>query len=177
MIQYFSKAVFIAAAAHDHVKQKRKYTGEDYIHHPLEVVQILREHGITDDEILSAAVLHDVIEDTKVNIDDLHNVFLSDRIIRLVFQLTEPEHVGNRAARKAAEVVRLGLISEDAQTIKYADLISNTRSIVKYDRDFAKVYLVEKWRALKAMTDGDRLLRIKAMNVCTDAARIIGLDL
>lgn len=62
MTTLLDAATVVAATAH--CGQRRKYTNEPYIVHPLEVIQILMQHGITDEVILSAAVLHDVIEDT-----------------------------------------------------------------------------------------------------------------
>jgi hypothetical protein len=44
----------------------------------------------------------------------------------------------------------------EAQTIKLADLISNTRSIMEHDEAFAKTYLAEKRLLLEVMTKGDR---------------------
>ncbi|TYF68814.1 guanosine polyphosphate pyrophosphohydrolase, partial [Enterobacter hormaechei] len=58
------KAHMFAAGAHAGVGQKRKYTGEDYIHHPVAVAEIVRNHGGTD-EMVAAAMLHDTIEDTQ----------------------------------------------------------------------------------------------------------------
>lgn len=173
---YFSRAVAVAAVAHDDVGQLRKYTGEPYIHHPLEVAHILREAGINDDAILSAAVLHDVLEDTKVSARDLELLFPRG-VVRMVMELTEPVNEGNRAARKSIEAVRLSAISPEAQTIKYADLISNTRSIGRHDKGFAKVYLKEKWNLLRLMRGGDKLLRIKAMSVCASSANAVGVEL
>ncbi|MEO0828837.1 MAG: hypothetical protein AAFY03_00050 [Pseudomonadota bacterium] len=78
--------------------------------------------------------------------------------------------MGNRAARKAAEAQRLSQISPDAQTIKYADLISNTNSIVERDKGFAKVYLAEKDAILKVMRDGNPEL-LKAALISLEIGR------
>src|SRR6185369_1425098 len=59
---------------------------------------------------------------------------------------------GNRAKRKEAIRLRLGMASMDAQSLKVADLISNSRSIIAYDKGFAKVYLPEKERLLDTLT-------------------------
>jgi hypothetical protein len=69
---------------------------------------------------------------------------------------------GNRAERKVREKDRLAKISADAQTIKVADLIDNTKSIVERDPGFAKVYLKEKAAVLAVMTKADPRLLAKA---------------
>jgi len=150
----------ISFAALAHADQRRKYSGEPYICHPIEVMQTVRSVTHTE-EMLIAAVLHDVIEDTPVTELEIGRRF-GDDVLRLVVELTEPVIEGNRATRKAAEVERLASISGAAQTIKYADLISNTVSIVRYDRGFAKVYLQEKAQALDVMVCGDAGLRDRA---------------
>lgn len=161
-------AFMLAASAH--YGQRRKYTNEPYICHPIEVVQILIQHGVTTEEILCAAVLHDVLEDTAYTAEDLRDAGMSQAVVSVVVELTEPAHVGNRAERKYLECQRLSDASYEAQTIKYADLISNTRSIAKHDVGFAKVYLREKWHILSECNLGDVSLRQKAQDICRTAA-------
>ena len=62
---------------------------------------------------------------------------------------------GNRATRKRLSRERLGSAPGWVQTIKCADLISNTASIVQFDPPFARVYLEEKHLLLKVMTQAD----------------------
>ena len=161
---YLEIVTMFAAGAH--AGQKRKYTNESYILHPIEVMVILRDLGVLNTEALAAALLHDVIEDTAVTEEILYEVFGPD-VTALVVELTDvTTHAdGNRETRKAIECKRLAEISPLAQTIKYADFISNTRSIVKYDPDFAKVYLKEKRAALEVMTLGLPRLREIAFEV------------
>jgi guanosine-3',5'-bis(diphosphate) 3'-pyrophosphohydrolase len=57
----------LSFAAHAHRSQVRKGTGEPYVNHLIEVAELLARVGeVSDVEVLSAAVLHDVIEDTNV---------------------------------------------------------------------------------------------------------------
>jgi hypothetical protein len=75
----------------------------------------------------------------------------------LVEQLTDvsrPED-GNRAKRKAIDRAHTAKASPEAKTIKLADLIDNTRSIVELDPGFAKIYLVEKVLLLEVLQEGD----------------------
>ena len=145
------KALKFSTAAHAAVNQKRKYTGEDYIVHPIAVSNLVKENGGTD-EMIAAALLHDTVEDTDVTREQIAEEF-GWKIFKLVVELTDvtkPED-GNRATRKAIEAKRLGMASKEAQTIKLADLIDNTKTIFKYDPKFAKVYIQEKIALLEAM--------------------------
>src|SRR3546814_15286338 len=66
-----SKALAYAAAAHGSIDHVRKYTGEPYIHHPIEVMEIVSSVPHTED-MLAAALLHDTIEDTTVTQEDIN---------------------------------------------------------------------------------------------------------
>lgn len=150
-----------ALKAHD--GQLRKYTNEPYINHPIEVAQIVS--GVTSDhECICAAFLHDVIEDCGVTNEDLIGAGFGEEIIDLVWQLTDvskPED-GNRANRKALDREHIANASPKAKTVKLADLLSNTRSIVKHDADFAKVYMAEKKLLLEVLKEGHPSLYFRA---------------
>jgi len=145
-----NRAVVFAAKAHE--SQRRKYTGEPYVAHCIEVMMLVREHGGSE-TMQCAALLHDTGEDCGV-----HPIAISDQfgydVAAMVVALTDDE-TGNRAARKAASCARLSAVSAEVQTIKYADLVSNSRSIIERDPDFAKVYLREKAKLLLAMQKGN----------------------
>ena len=146
------KAKLFATVAHAAVGQKRKYSGDDYIVHPIRVARLVKEHGGTD-EMIAAALLHDVIEDTHVSPALIAEEF-GWVVFKLVLELTDtskPED-GNRAVRKGIDAKRLGMASEQAQIIKLADLIDNSADIVANDPSFAKVFLKEKANLLDIMT-------------------------
>ena len=157
------KAQVYAMAAHASVQQKRKYTGEPYIVHPAEVASIVASVPGSTPDMVAAAWLHDVIEDTGCTFTDVHMAFGID-IATLVGWLTDvskPED-GNRATRKAMDREHTARAPAEAQTIKLADLISNSRSIMAHDPEFAKTYLAEKRMLLEVMTKGDRGLHAEA---------------
>ena len=150
------KAQVYAMAAHAAVGQKRKYTGEPYIVHPAEVAKIVADVPGSTPEMVAAAWLHDVVEDTGCTFTDIHMAFGID-IAGLVSWLTDvskPED-GNRAVRKAMDRAHTADAPAEAQTIKLADLISNSKSIMQHDPAFAKTYLEEKRLLLSVMTKGD----------------------
>jgi len=159
-----------------HAGQIRKYTGEDYIEHPIEVSLIVKRHGGSLPMQLGS-LLHDVLEDTKVTEDELW-IFLSEvkeltpdemsltylYVTELTDEFTKLKYDKyNRKCRKLMEAERLGEVSYGAQTIKYADILSNTPSIRDLDPGFAKTYLQEKKVLLKMMIDGDPILRAKCI--------------
>lgn len=66
--------------------------------------------------------------------------------------------------------------SPEAKTIKLADLISNTKSIVEYDKNFALVYLKEKKALLEVLKEGNKLLFEEAYIILEDSIKKLGLD-
>ncbi|KAA0012014.1 bifunctional (p)ppGpp synthetase/guanosine-3',5'-bis(diphosphate) 3'-pyrophosphohydrolase [Billgrantia pellis] len=178
MDDMIERAALFSRAAHQAVGQRRKYTGESYWHHPVAVAERVSAVETATVEMIAAAHLHDVLEDTAVTALDIEACF-GERVAVLVLELTDqfvdPE-IGNRAHRKALERDRLAQVSPEAQTIKYADLIDNTYSIVARARGFARVYLAEKRRLLEVMTAGDPALRRQAWRVLVEGeAKIRGV--
>lgn len=157
------KARVFATAAHAAVGQVRKYSGEPYIVHPLQVAGIVQAVGGTEDQIC-AALLHDVLEDTQVTEATLRTEF-GDAITDFVVGLTNvskqfPKE--NRATRKRLDKEALAKQPAEVQTIKLADLIANTESIVAEDPAFAKVYIPEKKELLEVLILGHKGLWAKA---------------
>lgn len=160
------KAMMFAREVHK--DQVRKYTGNPYVDHLAEVVGIAMSVGwcaplIHPDKFMSVCWLHDCIEDHGVTYRQLLKDFGLD-VAHGVLLLSDLEE-GNRAERKAASRERLSKAPGWIQTIKCADLISNTSSIVKHDPDFAKVYLEEKRLLLEVLTEANHDLRALAMSM------------
>lgn len=138
-----------------HEGQVRKYTGEPYSNHPIEVMNIVRDNICASNctlEILQAALFHDLIEDTNVTFEDIRQKFGLE-VALIVLDLTDPSKPsdGNRAQRKQIDLEHTASGSYQAKSVKLADLISNTRSIVEYDKNFARVYLAEKAKLLEVL--------------------------
>ena len=157
-----------------HGEQVRKYTGEPYWNHVLSVALIIILHESKGVEI---ALCHDLFEDTKCDFSKLHKELVSIgyehkeayAICINVNELTDkythedyPYH--NRAKRKSMEAERLWSISPLAQSVKYADLIDNTSSIVEHDESFAKIYISEKEDILRGMSKGNSNLHTMCMS-------------
>ncbi|WP_020476280.1 HD domain-containing protein [Zavarzinella formosa] len=149
-------ALGFAIAAHR--GQTRKYTGEAYVVHCSNVGRIVAEHT-NDQEMIAAALLHDVLEDTNLTGEELRGIF-GDRVTDLVLEVTDVSHPrdGNREKRKALDREHLARSSPEGATIKLADTIDNTESIAIHDPNFARVYLGEMDKVLPLLRHGDARL-------------------
>ena len=106
-------------------------TGAPYAEHLLEALEVLvRGAGVTDPDILQAAVLHDVVEDTPCTIDDVRRAF-GVRVAELVAWVTKPapEEGSDRRAAKAAYLGHLRDAPDDAVVVKLADRASNVQTL------------------------------------------------
>ena len=158
-----NKAKMLAGKAHE--GQFRKYSGMPYIVHPIEVATIIQtvEHS---DEMIAAALLHDVVEDTEYSFEDIAKE-VSPEVAKLVEGLTDvskPQD-GNRKVRKALDKDHLAKQNAEVQTIKLADVISNSQDIKANDPSFAKVYIEEMKALLEVLDKGDKTLYAKAKEI------------
>lgn len=148
----------IEFASHAHGKQTRKYSGLPYIQHPIRVCKKLYEYGATggnpciycragrcsgkgekinfaswiDTVGLSAAVCHDVLEDTPVTYEELSKK-MGNYIADVVNELTKKEDASlPRAERKRREIERLSTVSCGAKLIKLLDRQDNLEDVLEY---------------------------------------------
>ncbi len=153
-----------AFATHHHTQQ-RKYTDQPYIVHPAAVVEIVR--SVPHDEgMLCAAWLHDVVEDCGVARETIRYIF-GDDVEQLVDELTDVATLddGSRSMRAALNRAHTAKASPRAKTVKLADLIDNTSSIVEHDPAFAQIYMREKALVLPLLLEGDSLLFQRASTI------------
>lgn len=157
-----------------HGDQKRKYTSERYIVHPVRVMQICREYT-NELPLLAAALLHDVLEDTPTTPNEIKEYLVTlmdlsqaNYSLELVIELTdvytkENYPNWNRKKRKTEEAIRIEKTSADSQTVKYADIIDNCLEIINHDADFANVFLRECKAILKKIPNGNKQLYERAV--------------
>ena len=114
-------------AAHKHRDQRREDPEQSpYINHPIAVMSILAlEAKIDDPVVLSAALLHDTLEDTDTTVEELKEVF-GDEITNVVIELTDDQALP-RAERYAMQKQKAMGYSPEAKLIRIADKIANTR--------------------------------------------------
>jgi (p)ppGpp synthase/HD superfamily hydrolase len=173
MVTRILNAAEFAAQAHN--TQRRKFFDEPYIAHVLRVAETVSV--VTNDEAaIMAALLHDTVEDTHITIEDIQAKFAWP-VADWVAALTDYDYrdygrthsYANRLQRKIADAQRLADAPEEVQTIKCADLIDNTRTIVEHDPDFAVTYLKEKAYLLPKLTKANKILWNEANQILRDS--------
>ena len=119
----------LAFAAHKHRDQRRKDAeASPYINHPIALADVLvNEGGVTDVEVLCAALLHDTVEDTATTHEELLDAFGS-RIARIVAEVTDDKRLP-KAERKRLQIEHAPHISREAKLVKLADKLCNLRDV------------------------------------------------
>jgi guanosine-3',5'-bis(diphosphate) 3'-pyrophosphohydrolase len=108
-----------------HLGQYRKQTGEQFVEHPIAVARLLSESGY-DVPLIAAAYLHDVVEKTDVELDEIRERF-GPGVAELIDCLTEDPEIAGYAERKRA--LRKGILESggDPVVIYAADRVANMR--------------------------------------------------
>ena len=121
-------AMDFAARKHSHQTSKNA-KATPYINHPIKVAEHLaRVGGITDEDVLIAALLHDTIEDTKTTKAEIEDIFGS-RIAHIVAECTDDKSL-EKAERKRLQIVNAPHKSPEAKCVKIADKTCNLASIL-----------------------------------------------
>jgi (p)ppGpp synthase/HD superfamily hydrolase len=114
-------------AASRHEGQTREGDGVPFVTHPLEVACMLHEAGYSD-EVVAAGVLHDVLEDTGAQRDDLKRRF-GEEVARLVEAVSDDPSIEDYARRKAALREQVARSGECAAAVFAADKVSKAREL------------------------------------------------
>jgi guanosine-3',5'-bis(diphosphate) 3'-pyrophosphohydrolase len=120
----------IEFAAHKHRDQRRKdENASPYINHPIALANVLcNEGGISDPAILAAALLHDTLEDTETDYEELRGQF-GDDIADIVVEVTDTKWL-SKEARKRLQISKASHSSMPGRMVKIADKICNLRDIL-----------------------------------------------
>lgn len=121
----------LAFAARAHANQRRKGAAQEpYINHLIEVADFVREAtGGADEDALLAALLHDVVEDTPVTLDDLAARFGAE-VARVVDENSDDMRL-SKEDRRRARIAAGAHKSPRGRLVKLADLMSNLRAVAK----------------------------------------------
>jgi guanosine-3',5'-bis(diphosphate) 3'-pyrophosphohydrolase len=121
------QALHFAADKHrDHRRQDQD--ASPYINHPIEVAETLaRVGGVTDLEILQAAILHDTIEDTDTSGEELERHF-GPGVRTIVEEVSDDKRLPKHE-RKRLQIEHAPGISDRAKLVKLADKICNVRDV------------------------------------------------
>lgn len=119
----------LAFAAFKHRKQMRKGAeAAPYLHHPIALARLLSiEGGVTDPEVIAAALLHDTIEDTPTTRAELMHDF-GEHVAAIVCEVTDDKSL-DKAARKRLQVEHAAHLSHEAKLVKLADKACNLRDM------------------------------------------------
>jgi guanosine-3',5'-bis(diphosphate) 3'-pyrophosphohydrolase len=119
----------LAFAARKHRDQRRKDAqASPYINHPIALADVLvNEAGVTDVEVLCAALLHDTIEDTETTPEELEREF-GREIASIVLELTDNRML-KKGTRKRMQIAHAASASREAKLVKLADKICNLRDV------------------------------------------------
>jgi guanosine-3',5'-bis(diphosphate) 3'-pyrophosphohydrolase len=153
-IDQVAAAIDFAVASHG---DQRRPTGVPYAEHLLEALEALvLGAGVTDPDVLSAAVLHDVVEDTAVSTDELAARF-GPRVAELVGWVTIPEAAPgeNHAEVKAASLGRLAGAPHDAIMVKLADRLSNVQTLRNLGERRQRTYYAQTVRYIVPLAAAD----------------------
>ncbi len=132
-VQVVEDARLYAQAKHGTMRRRDGFT----IDHIQQVVDTLADAGIDDDVILSAAWLHDVIEDTSTNYDEINNKF--GRVIADMVSSLSKDGRLPRCSREIEYAQRLSIASPRAKVVKLADILVNLKSVTDSSMDVAKM--------------------------------------
>lgn len=116
-------------ASDKHRDQRRKdVNATPYINHPIDLANVLvNEGGVTDTDVIVAALLHDTVEDTETTFEEL-NEYFGAKITGIVREVTDDKCL-EKHERKQHQVNHAPHISDQAKLVKLADKICNLRDI------------------------------------------------
>lgn len=162
----YNQAIIFAAEAHS--GQFRKYTGEPYVLHPLEVAEILRRHDRPINEIIGG-ILHDVVEDTNRTLKQVKFHFGAEvgDLVNGVTNVATDKKVP-RVERFWQNVAHLSEQTEGSHNIKCADIISNMKNFPNADEHSLVNYSAEKMIVLDHLYLADSNLIMEAQQVITN---------
>lgn len=128
-IEQLFKAVEFAAIHHQY-QRRSGYDRLPYINHLLKVVNILLKADEREETLLIAAVLHDVVEDTDVSVDEIAERF-GEEVAHVVAEVTDDMTLPYET-RKRHQVEQAPFLSERSKKIKIADKLCNIRDMLGY---------------------------------------------
>ncbi|CCB66488.1 HD domain-containing protein [Hyphomicrobium sp. MC1] len=138
-------------AQQKHGSRLRNLDGVPTISHLENVVEILKDYGYSEPDVLAAAYLHDCLEETETSLQHLV-VRFGDHIAELVFWLTD-SFDGNRITKALRSAWRLSRAPWEAKLIELADIVENCTRLRSLDLSFAHNYLDDKRQVLRLMAE------------------------
>lgn len=117
------------ATDHHRGQTRKDADNTPYINHPVALANLLTDFaGITDSNVIAAALLHDTIEDTTATVEDIEEEF-GEKIRDIVMEVTDDKSLPS-LVRKRLQVEHASQISREAKLVKLADKICNLQDIL-----------------------------------------------
>lgn len=157
MFSQLLEAIFFVAQRHS--TQRRKGPGgQPYVNHLIEAAALLSTvGGVSDVEVLMAAVLHDVLEDTPTTREEVLTLF-GARVLELVDSVTDDKRL-SRAERRQQVLDHLPHAANETKVIKLADLCSNVMTLPSdWEPGRAREYLLWARSAAELCADSNPAL-------------------
>ncbi|RKX75279.1 MAG: phosphohydrolase [Spirochaetes bacterium] len=136
------RAVELAAICHRNQYRKNPKRKIPYISHPIAVGLMLIKYGYPE-EVVTAGILHDVVEDTALSLNELEEEF-GIEVASLVEEVSELDKSLSWERRKNRYFERLKGASREAKAISCCDKIHNMRSIIRSVEEGGNI-----WKKLK----------------------------
>ncbi|MFT5368987.1 MAG: guanosine-3',5'-bis(diphosphate) 3'-pyrophosphohydrolase [Candidatus Latescibacterota bacterium] len=162
-------------AAEKHRDQRRKDAEQTpYINHPISVAETLRIFGVDDENVLVAAILHDVLEDTSTSPGEIAQAFGME-VLAIVQEVTDNKSLAKQM-RKDLQVESAFTLSEGARWVRLADKICNLQDMAErppVDWSIERLLQYVDWceRVIKQMPNINESLETRFETVCEDARR------
>ena len=147
----------VSYAAEQHVRQRRKgipkgtHKRTPYINHPLRVASLLAKAGVNDIAVLSAAILHDTVEDTDTTEHDLRREF-GDEITNIVLEVTDDKELP-KPERRRLQIEHAPRLSVGAALVKLADKVDNIRDLTDEPPDWTDERIQEYFAQARQVVD------------------------
>lgn len=150
-----------------HAGQVRKFSGEDYISHPIAVSYIVASYKKSKhlDELVAAAILHDVLEDTDTTFEELAREF-TPLIASLVYELKSDKEEIKRVGKTAYLQKKMCAMSSYALVLKLADRLHNMSDAPTDKMKSDTVEIIEYLMLNRKLTKPQELLAHKILHIC-----------
>lgn len=151
--ELINKAKEFATSKHE--GQFRKFGKVAYITHPANVAEIVDKFGGSP-EMVAAAWLHDVVEESNVSLDEIKKLF-GENVASLVKELTNPTDL-DKSKKGQYLLDKMNTMSSDALTIKLADRLSNVSDFATAKPSFVQKYAPETKFIIDGLEEHERPL-------------------
>jgi guanosine-3',5'-bis(diphosphate) 3'-pyrophosphohydrolase len=121
-----------------HGQDLRKDNKTPYISHPLTVMQLVYEMGYKDEDILVAALIHDLLEDTNITEQEIVKDF-GKHVLDLANEVSTKDKTLTRQQKYKYKIDQIGKLSKKAAVIKFADVLHNTKHLIYQSNHYPNI--------------------------------------